>query len=190
MRDPDDLAARIKSQDPTGLEVLLTLYTGDVHAVAAAVLGPNASSDDVEEAVADAFVAAWRHGRRFDPARATVRTWLLMHARYAALEYRRRRRTVWDSLWPWSAATAPNPCDVVVARADQERLHAAILTLPLLDRQILYRRYFLGRDIAALATEFHLTRAAVDNRLLRARKRLRAELSTELSAREGDNHGS
>jgi RNA polymerase sigma-70 factor, ECF subfamily len=49
-----------------------------------------------EEAVRETFVRAWRAGRRFDPARSTLRTWLFAIARNGVRSARRRTgRTVW-----------------------------------------------------------------------------------------------
>jgi RNA polymerase sigma-70 factor (ECF subfamily) len=187
--DADDLAGRIQKQDPTALEMLLSRFTTDVHAVVATVLGPNAPPDDVEEAAADAFIAAWRHGPGFNPSRASVRTWLLMHARYAALEHRRRQgRRTWERLWLRNGS-APDPCDVVIDAQDHLRIHEALRALPSQDRELLYRRYFLGEDIKHMALALRLSRTAVDTRLSRARKALRERLTARGSEGVDDTRG-
>jgi RNA polymerase sigma factor (sigma-70 family) len=54
-----------------------------------------------------------------------------------------------------------------------EELSLALATLPELDRQLIYLRYFKHASTEELAAKTGLTRHAVDTRLWRARKSLR-----------------
>ena len=57
-----------------------------------------------------------------------------------------------------------------------EELSLALATLPELDRQLIYLRYFKFASTEELAVKTGLTRHAVDTRLWRARKSLREAL--------------
>src|SRR5438874_9361835 len=58
----------------------------------------------------------------------------------------------------------------------REELYQALATLPELDRQLIYLRYFKFASTEELAAKTGLTRHAVDTRLWRARKSLREAL--------------
>ncbi len=58
----------------------------------------------------------------------------------------------------------------------REELRLALATLPELDRQLIYERYFKFASTEELAAKTGLTRHAVDTRLWRARKSLREAL--------------
>jgi RNA polymerase sigma-70 factor (ECF subfamily) len=183
--EDQNLAERLAARDTSALEALMELHMRDVYRVVARVLAP-ASPEDIEEVASQAFIAAWRTAPHYDPARAPLRTWLLMHAKYAALEHRRREAR-WARGAP-SASSRPedDPFEQIAAREERERVQDALSRLPALDREIVYRRYFLEEDIAVLAQDVGLTRGAVDKRLWRARGALREMLAATADG-EGGN---
>ncbi len=183
-----ELVARLRARDPRALEALVERYAADVHAVVAAILS-GAGAQDVEDAAAEAFLAAWRHSAAYDPARAPVRAWLLMHARYSALEQRRRVGRAFGVVRLPEVPATSSPPDLAPLERRQ-RVLSALTALSPVDRQIVYRRYYLDQDTAAIATVMGLTATAVDNRLHRARRRLRALLADVTNAtEEGRQHG-
>ncbi len=149
-----------------------------------------APPDEIEVVSVEAFNAAWDAASRFDPARAPLRTWLLMHAKYAALEHRRREARWHHGQPPSAAQPDPDPLETISAREARSRVQNALDRLPALDREIVYRRYFLEEDIAVLAQDLGLSRGAVDNRLWRARGALREMLRVEDGEDGGDADGS
>lgn len=187
--DEESLLQHLLAQDPIALEFLLARYTDDVHAVVSHVLGRGAAQQDVEEAAAEAFLSAWDGAQKYDPGRAPIHTWLLMHAKYAALEQRRRLRRWLRPGGAFTGAAPDDPLAVLAARDERRRIAAALNQLPDLDREIVYRRYFLDEDIGRLAASLGLSRGAVDNRLWRAKGVLRRLLSEDDAiAREGRGH--
>lgn len=137
---------------------------------------------DVDEAVQDAFVQAWRNLHRFR-GDAQVFTWLYRIAVNAALARGRRltHQTVpFDDLThePASrqAADAPRQAEL------RTRLLAAIRALP-----PEYRAALVLRDVAGLAndevaTVLELSLPATKSRIHRARLQVRAALEGEVSA--------
>lgn len=187
--DEESLLQHLLARDPIALELLLARYTDDVHAVVSHVLGRGAAQQDVEEASAEAFLAAWDGARKYDPGRAPIHTWLLMHAKYAALEQRRRLRRWLRPGSEFAGAGPEDPLAALASRDERQRIEAALRQLPDLDREIVYRRYFLDEDIGRLAASLGLSRGAVDNRLWRAKGVLRRLLSEDDAiAREGSGH--
>lgn len=182
----DDLHARLLGRDTTALDQLIDRHIDQVHWLVGLILGRAGSPEDVEEAVADVFARAWDRAVEFDPARSTLRSWLLMLAKYTALDYRKRlvrkQYTAAGSLRVVPLGGGPEPGQTVtpeeelLRRESADRLHRALQSLPPGDQELLVRRYFLTEPIAETAREMGLTRSAIDNRLWRARQALKDAL--------------
>ena len=75
--------------DATGeaLRELYRAYSGELFGFAVNALGERGAA---EELVQEVFTRAWRHAERYDPERASVRTWLYQIARHVIIDVRRR----------------------------------------------------------------------------------------------------
>ena len=75
--------------DATGeaLRELYRAYSGELFGFSYNALGERGAA---EELVQEVFTRAWRHAERYDPDRASVRTWLYQIARHAIIDARRR----------------------------------------------------------------------------------------------------
>lgn len=183
----DDLHGRLLGRDPTALDQLIDQHIDQVHWLVGLILGRVGSPEDVEEAVADVFARAWDRAAEFDPARTTLRSWLLMLAKYTALDHRkrlvRRQYTAAGSLrlvpldGAPEAAQAEAPEEELLRRESADRLRRALQKLPHAEQELLVRRYFLAEPIAEIAREMGLSRSAIDNRLWRARQALKDALT-------------
>src|SRR3712207_2644203 len=82
------LIERLRTED-TGdaLRELYRAYSGELFGFALNALGERGVA---EEIVQEVFTRAWRHAGSYDPARASVRTWLYQIARHAVIDARRR----------------------------------------------------------------------------------------------------
>ena len=85
--DPD--AARVAQMATGSTEALAALY--DSHAAPMFALAQRMLGDrrDAEDLVHDVFLEAWRRSSAYDPARGSVRSWLLVRVRSRALDRRR-----------------------------------------------------------------------------------------------------
>ena len=87
------LLARVAAGDGPAFDDLYARY-----APMAAVLAQGILHDPalVEDALQEAFLAVWRRTLTYDPARGSVRSWLLTIVRHRAIdEYRRRHADRW-----------------------------------------------------------------------------------------------
>ena len=82
------LIQRVRADD-TGeaMRALYRTYSGELYGFALNALGERGAA---EELVQEVFTRAWRHAERYDPERASVRTWLYQIARHAIIDTRRR----------------------------------------------------------------------------------------------------
>lgn len=183
MNDSTDagLLARTAGGDHTAFEELVRRHAASVYRFARAVARSEA---DAEDAMQEAFVAAFRHAASFR-GDAAVRTWLLTIARNAAWRMRRRvADDVIDEVDEWRIAQAAgwgqtDPEQAAIAAGERERLRAALESLPAPDREILVLRELEELTGEETARVLGLSVAAMKSRLHRARLRLAAVLRAE-----------
>ena len=165
--------ARAAARDAAGL---LLAEQDRLRRLVHRLLGWPGAGADVDDVVQDVLLMAWRHrtGFRGDSALAT---WL---AAIAVRQVRRhlRWRRVRDRL-----AALVSPADLATESPSANETHdevqamqRALARLRSDDRAVLVLRYLEDRPIADVAAVLGCSRAAADQRLSRARQRLRAEL--------------
>ncbi len=99
--------ARPRTVDETGADLLARIVAGDrdafgafydLHAPVLFGFCVRILRDarDAEDVLQETFVQVWRDAERFDPTRASVKTWLFTIARSRALDRWRSRRSVED----------------------------------------------------------------------------------------------
>src|SRR4051794_20397407 len=125
------------------LAELYDRFGGVAYGVALRILRDPALAQD---AVQDAFLAAWRTAAGFDPARGNASTWLLtlVHRRAVDLVRReeRRRADVLDESSPVASGDATD--EAAEVRAQRRAVQAALAQLPRDQREALELAYYGG----------------------------------------------
>jgi len=146
------------------------LYKDAVYRFAWRMSGSAAAAEDITQ---DAFVALLRYPDRFDPARGTMRAFLLGIARNVAIKH-------------WRAEHRFEPLDdeeVVAAPIDLDRgevgdiVARAIRALRPLQREVVILAEYEGLTLAELARAVDADVGTVKSRLHRARENLRRMLA-------------
>ena len=131
--------------------------------------GPEAAEDLAQ----DVFLSLLRHPARFDPARGTLRTFLLAIARNLALKR-------WRDEHPWveldDEQFAAPPFDVT-RRETAELVAAAVRSLPPLQREVLILAEYEQCSLEEIARTVAAEVGTVKSRLHRARQNLRRMLA-------------
>jgi len=171
------LAARAAAGEDRAFAELVGRYKQALFRVVYRVAG---NEDDAREILQEAFVAAHRALRRYDPARP-MQAWLTTIALNKARDWRRREtvRKWLRVVLPVAAAVdvADSAAPVDVAAADREQLalvQARIAALPANLQQVLVLRTLEGLSQAETAAILGVTEKAVETRLYRARQQLAA----------------
>jgi RNA polymerase sigma-70 factor (ECF subfamily) len=140
--------------------------------------------DTVEDLAQEVFLAAWQGAAAFRP-RAKVLTWLLRIATNDCLNYRRgqRLRTT-ISLDARRHAERPGPADhepqpQVLTRERAAAVHAAIASLPPMQRAAVLLHHFHHLPYKEIAGALETTLPAVESLLFRAKRSLAARLACE-----------
>lgn len=173
-----ELISEMKHQNQLAFDSMIGQYTKPVYYLVCNILNIGNSKEDIEECVSDIFVEAWEKIDRYDPQKGTFRKWLLMLAKYQALNYKRRleKHSV-DYLEDYMETELVDTQTDFLEREAQQMIVETIETFSDLDRQLFIRRYFFGEPISALMQSMNLSRPAIDNRLLRSRNKIKEALS-------------
>ena len=172
----ENAGRELAKRNPLALEYVMNEYANSVYGLVRRVLGGAGSAEDAEECVSDAFVALWNKSDAFDPGRGTLKTFVLIQAKYKALGLRRKllhrpgTEPVSERL-PDRAAVE----DEVLTKEASRRLVELIDGLPEPDRSIFCCKYFYYETAEQIAALYGLTVKAVENRLFRARKAIRRQ---------------
>ena len=149
-------------------------YAGVLLAVARRMLG---SSQEAEDLVHDVFVEAWRHALRYDPARASVRTWLLVRCRSRALDRirspRRSRRTDLRDMPERRSGPEADPARHV----ERVRVRARVVALAPRYRVLIEKAYFGGLSAREIAEQEGLPLGTVKSRIAAAMRALRSAMA-------------
>jgi RNA polymerase sigma-70 factor (ECF subfamily) len=135
-----------------------------------------------EDAVQEAFLAVWRHAKRYDPSRAKASTWILMLVHRRAVDIVRshaRFHAPSDRLEVLGAQmedAGSADHDIAMQEARPE-LRAALATLSSAEREVIGLAYWLGLTQSEIATVLDIPRGTVKSRTFSALARLRDALS-------------
>jgi RNA polymerase sigma-70 factor (ECF subfamily) len=162
-----ELAARLMAGDQAALADVYDRYVGLVFGMARRVLGDEAKAEDVTQEV---FVYVWEQPHRFDPSRASLRSWLGLLAHHRSVDRVRAdvRRTRGEA--------RVDPIDVVTAstgEVDDElsvtwlagRVREALDQLPAEQRDAVVLAYFGGRTYRQVATDLEIPEGTAKSRL-------------------------
>jgi RNA polymerase sigma-70 factor (ECF subfamily) len=183
---PDDVDRRLIDRLAAGeLDALQELYERHktmVFSIAYRITGEGAAAED---AVQDAFLGAWRNAGRYDPARATVRTWLLTIIHRRAIDVVRRRRpdsTLEINEEVVESLTLPDVWEAVAQGLDRATVVAALAAIPPAQREAIELAYFAGLTQTEIAERTNVPLGTVKSRLRLGLVGLRRALSGEEAA--------
>ena len=164
----------LRRGDAAALEMLMARYTPYVTATAAAVLGPGASAQDVEETAADAFIALWKNAGSIRPDK--LRQWLAAVTRNGARNRLRARRLTLPLEDDAVLLECEMPDFEAERRALEHAVQSAVLALDQPDRDIFLRHYYYYEPVAEIAAQLGMNGSTVKSRLRRGREKLRRAL--------------
>jgi RNA polymerase sigma-70 factor, ECF subfamily len=185
MDDPDgDLLQRANAGDETAFYALYERHRRPIFRFGYRMLG---SVPVAEDLVHECFLVLLQHPGRFDPSRASLRTFLGAVARNLAFKQLRRRgvETATDDLPDRPEPESRDGAAPLGRLLEGERSSAvqdAVGSLPPLQREVLVLFEYEGLSLAEVAEVVEADVGTVKARLHRARERLRRQLAPWLAA--------
>ena len=142
-----------------------------------------AGDSDAEDALADAYFQAWRESPRFDSARSSAATWLLLIVRSRAIDCVRRRLPGAgggddDDALAALPATTPEPAETVEQRQEKVRLHAALALLTEQERWVVGLAFFRDLTHQAISQTTGIPLGTVKTLASRGQRKLRQTMSS------------
>jgi RNA polymerase sigma-70 factor, ECF subfamily len=174
----EDLIGFVHDGDPRAFEVLFDRHADAAFSLAYRMCGRQAAAEDV---VQEAFLSLWRTGARYDPARGSVRAWVLGMIRNRAIDLFRREtvhsgRDVSDEgIAERLPATADTPAEAQ-RHDDALQVRHALDGLPADQRRVIELAYFGGFSHSQIADMLGLPAGTVKGRMRLALTKLRVTL--------------
>ena len=169
------LLKKLKKDKNSGLSLIIDLYSGLLYKIAANVILPVGTYEDVEECVSDSFLAFYGEIDRIDTDRASIKAYLAVITKRKAIDVYRRLKSAPLTVEAENAE-AETVDDFSLDYDRKALLWGTLKSLGEPDTTIITRKYLLGETAAEIAKEMNMSEGAVQKRIERARQKLRTEL--------------
>ena len=181
------LCTLVVEGDGAALEALYGRYGRVAYALARRILADEVLAQDV---VQEVFLTVWRDASRFDASRGGFSSWLLTMTHHKSVdavrreENLRKRRAPADAL-EFAESTDPGVDDEVWTAFRRDQVRAALVELPVPQREALSLAYFGGYTQREIAKITDTPLGTVKTRMLAGMKRMREALQVPLDPSEG-----
>ena len=139
-----------------------------------------ASAAVAEDCAQDVMATLWQKAHLYNPAKASVSTWVFTIARNRRIDILRKSRRPEPEDLDWgSGEDEPDQAEVYEAQEDARELGKALKALPEQQRNLIERAYWGDRTQGELAVETGLPLGTIKSRIRLALDRLRREMARE-----------
>ncbi len=126
-----------------------------------------------EECAQEVMATCWHKAHMFDPARASVATWIFTIARNRKIDVLRKQRRPEPEDLAWGPEEEPDQADVMAMQQESEQLGQAIAELPEAQRELIQKAYFGDLSHSEIAAQTGLPLGTIKSRIRLALERLR-----------------
>ena len=176
---------RLKQKKEDAIEYVIEEYMSYLKAIVYRIHQPLGDSSAVEECLNDVFLIVWKNADKFDGDEENFKYWIGTIAKYKAIDQFRviEKRKVKESSMPVEDTLIvqnETVSEQIVRSEEKDELLLALSTLETIDRDIFMLKYFLDMSNGEIAESLNLSKAAVDNRLYRGKKKLSNLLNSKM----------
>ncbi len=130
-----------------------------------------------EECAQDVMATLWQKAHLFDPARASVATWVFTIARNRRIDALRKARRAEPEELDWGPEPEPDQAEVLEAQQETEKLGRALAGLPERQRSLIERAFYGDLSHSEIAAETGLPLGTIKSRIRLALDKLRHEMT-------------
>lgn len=141
--------------------------------VKAFLMKSGADATLAEEVAQEVMATLWHKAHMFDPARASVATWIFTIARNRRIDVLRKQKRPEPEDLPWGPEAEPEQEDVLALQQESDQLRRALAGLPAPQRDLIERAYFGDLSHSEIAAETGLPLGTIKSRIRLALDRLR-----------------
>ena len=135
-----------------------------------------AHADLAEDIAQDVMATLWRKAHMFDPAKASVSTWIFTIARNRKIDDLRKQRRPEPEDLTWGPEAEPDQEDVLAHQQDCKHLGAALAALPDKQRDLIVHAYYGDLTHSEIAEQTGLPLGTIKSRIRLALERLRHQM--------------
>lgn len=169
----ENFIKHLKKKREEALDYVIDNYIGIVKAVIYNTLKSYNDPQIIEECTSDTFLGAFENAKQFKGNEEDFRKWICTIAKYKAIDKQRKLYKV-PRLYEIDETidSVKSAEEEFLMKTSSEELLKMISKLDQLDQDILTMKYFLNMKNEEIAQHHGLSKAAIDNRLYRGKKRL------------------
>ena len=175
--ETDWVALVVRVRDQQDRAAFAALFRHFAPRVKGFLMKSGASPQLAEEVAQDVMATLWQKAHLFDPARASVATWVFTIARNRRIDALRKARRPEPEDLPWGPEPEPDQAEVYEAQQEHDRLGEALARLPEKQRVLIQRAYFGDLSHSEIAAETGLPLGTIKSRIRLALDRLRHHMS-------------
>ena len=178
VQDEVDWAALlIAVRDARDKAAFAALFRHFAPRIKAFLMKSGASAALAEECAQDVMATLWQKSHLFDPARASVATWVFTIARNRRIDALRKSRRPEPEDLPWGPEAEPDQAEAMEMQQETNRLGAALAQLPPKQRALIERAYYGDLTHSEIAAETGLPLGTIKSRIRLALERLRHHMT-------------
>ncbi|SFI78806.1 MULTISPECIES: sigma-70 family RNA polymerase sigma factor [unclassified Bacillus (in: firmicutes)] len=164
---------RLQRQKEDALEFIVDMYLPLIKGITYKILAPLENKGVIEECINDVFLSIWNNSKKFHGDQTDFKKWICAIAKFKAIDYYRKAAKNIELPQNYMDLNGEkSPEDELILVEDRNELIKLMNQLEPMDREIFIMKFFLGLKTEDIAQKFGLTRAAVDNRIYRGKKKL------------------
>jgi RNA polymerase sigma-70 factor, ECF subfamily len=175
----EDLVALAQRGDLEAFELIYERHKRAAYSLARRIVGSDGNADDV---VQETFISVWRSIDRYDPKRASVRTWLMRIVHRRAIDGLRsqmvhlKRRADGEGVAETIASKELTPDDRVLAKDESKTVHGALDGLPHDQRKVIELAYFNGFTHSEISEMLEIPLGTIKGRMRLGLEKMRSAL--------------
>ncbi|MEM1130665.1 MAG: sigma-70 family RNA polymerase sigma factor [Pseudomonadota bacterium] len=166
----------IRIRDSRDQQAFASVFRFYAPRVKGLLMKSGASDAVAEECTQEVMATIWHKAHLYDPARASVATWIYTIARNKRIDYLRKYQRPEPEELPWGPEAEPDQADVVAFQQESAKLTKALKALPDTQRTLIERAYYGDLSHSELADETGLPLGTIKSRIRLALDRFRHEM--------------
>lgn len=169
----DQLIAIRDNQDQSAFAEVFAHFAPRVKAF---LMKSGSAPDLAEEISQDVMATLWRKSHMFNPAKASVSTWIFTIARNRRIDVLRKQRRPEPEGLTWGPEAEPDQSDILALQQESKLLSDALAELPDKQKDLIVRAYYGELTHSEIAEQTGLPLGTIKSRIRLALDRLRHQL--------------